>query len=204
MEKTVASIGNYYNEEGYQPIAAPDNQAEIDAKILDIMERNPASSVLSDDDLNILRAYLPALGCEEMSTGDNGSIQGKGTVKRTSEGAGVKVESTGTVEVESIWHADRKQWIGDMRIKRVGGEAKAKEIKFDFYFLSVGMSDDNEPIVLFNEHYDRVYTDTFHLNDFDEGGVAQTSRFDISKHVQWGFFAMVTCTILTNEGTLQI
>lgn len=204
MDKFITSIGNFYNSEDAQLIDVPADESEIHAKILEIMDRCPSSTELSDDDFAVLRAYLPAIGCAEATQDDNGSLQGKEVVKGTAEGCGIEVEKTGTVEVVSRWHAERKQWSADMAVTRKGGTLKAKELTFDFYFLSIGVSSNNKPIILFNEHYTRTFNDPRHLEDFNNGGTAQGSRFDISKHNQWGYYVRCTCSILTDEGTLLV
>ena len=204
MEKHFAAIGNFYNEEGAQLIDVPADENEIYAKVEEIMEACPPSTVLTKEQADILRAYLPAIGCDEATSDDSYSLQGKGAVTKTGEGCGIAVEATGEVEVTSRWHADRKQWTGDMKVKRTGGALKAKELTFDFYFLSVGVNADGDPIVLYNEHYTRTFNDPRHLADFNDGNFAQASRIDISKHIQWGFYLRATCSVRTDMGTLLV
>ena len=204
MEKIYTAIGNFYNEGGSELIDVPSDEEEIYAKVEEIMNTCPAGTVLTGEQIQILRAYLPAIGCDEATQDDNGSLQGKGTVTKRAEGCGIVVEATGELDVTSRWHADRKQWTGNMQVKRAGGEAQVKELAFDFYYLSVGMSVNNEPIILYNEHYSRSFNDPYHLADFNGGGTAQASRIDISKHIQWGFYMHVKCSVRTDEGTLVI
>ena len=204
MEKLYTAIGDFYNEEGSQLIDVPDNEEEIYAAINEIMDTCPAGTVLSGDQIQILRAYLPAIGCDEATRDANYSLQGKGTVTKKAEGCGIAVEVRGELEVESRWHAERKQWTGDMYITRCGGEAQVKELTFDFRYFSIGISVDNKPIVLYNEHYSRTFNDPYHLSDFNGGGTAQASRIDISKHIQWGFYMHASCRVRTDEGTLLV
>ena len=168
------------------------------------MAECPAGTVLSGEQIQILRAYLPAIGCDEATRDENYSLQGKGTVTKKAEGCGIAVEATGDLEVASRWHADRKQWTGNMQVKRAGGEAQVKELTFNFYYLSIGISVNNEPIVLYNEHYTRSFNDPYHLADFNGGGTAQASRLDISKHIQWGFYMHASCKVRTDAGTLLV
>ena len=204
MEKIYTAIGNFYNEEGAQLIDVPANEEEIYAKVEEIMNTCPAGTVLTKEQIDILRAYLPAIGCDEISQDENYSLEGKGVVTKKAEGCGVSVEATGELEVVSRWeqHHDRKQWTGHMNVKRTGGTAEVKELTFDFYFLSIGVSVDNKPIVLYCEHYTRTFNDPYHLADFNGGGTAQAVRLDISKHIQWGFYMRSACSVRTDEGTL--
>ncbi|HAM15127.1 MAG TPA: hypothetical protein DCP91_04585 [Eggerthellaceae bacterium] len=206
MEKIFTAIGDFYNEADAQLIDVPENEEEIYAAVEEIMDNCPAGSVLTKEQVAILRAYLPAIGCDEATRDENYSLQGKGTVTKKAEGCGIAVEATGELNVESRWeqHHDRKQWAGNMNVKRVGGEAEVKELTFNFYYLSIGISVNNEPIVLFCEHYTRTFNDPYHLADFNGGGTAQASRFDISKHIQWGFYMKCTCSVRTDEGTLLV
>ena len=204
MEKIYTAIGNFYNEEGTQLVDVPSDEQAIYAKVEEIMMRSPMGTVLSDEDVAILRSYLPAIGCDEVTEGDNGSVQGKGEVSKKAEGCGIAVEARGVLSVESRWHADRKQWTGVMYVTRTGGEAEVKELSFDFHYLSIGQDENGRFIVLYNELYQRSFNDPYHLADFNGGGTAQASRMDISKHVQWGFFMHVKCKVLTAEGTLVI
>ena len=206
MEKIYTAIGDFYNEEGSQLIDVPENEEAIYAKVEEIMEACPCGSVLSSEQIQILRAYLPAIGCDEATRDDNYSLQGKGTVTKTAEGCGIKVDATGELEVKSRWeqHHDRKQWAGNMNVKRAGGEAEVKELTFEFFYFSIGISVDNKPIVLYNEHYTRTFNDPYHLADFNGGGTAQASRIDISKHIQWGFFMHISCNVRTDHGTLLV
>ena len=206
MEKLYTAIGNFYNEDGIELIDVPADEQEIYAKVEEIMAKNPMSSVLSDEDVAVLRAYLPAIGSDEASQDDNYSLQGNGTVTKSAEGCGIAVDATGELDVTSRWeqHHDRKQWSGVMKVKRTGGEAKVKELTFDFYYLSIGKDAQGNFIVLYNEHYTRSFNDPYHLADFNGGGQAQASRYDISKHIQWGFFMHVQCSVRTDEGTLVI
>lgn len=206
MEKIYTAIGDFYNEDPSTLIDVPDDEEEVYAKVEEIMESCPAGTVLTNEQIQILRAYLPAIGCDEATRDENYSLQGKGTVTKTAEGCGIKVEATGELDVESRWeqHHDRKQWTGVMNVRRIGGEAAVKELSFDFYYLSVGLSVNNEPIVLYNEHYSRSFNDPYHLADFNSGGTAQASRCDISKHIQWGFYMHAKCGVRTDEGTLLI
>ena len=107
-------------------------------------------------------------------------------------------------ELEDLEKAHPELAQADSPTQRVGGEAQVKELTFNFYYLSIGVSVDNKPIVLYNEHYVRSFNDPYHLADFNGGGTAQASRLDISKHVQWGFYMRVKCSILTSEGTLVL
>ena len=204
MEKAYTAIGDFYNEEGAQLIDVPADEEAIYEKVEEIMKRNPMGSVLSDEDVAVLRAYLPAIGCDEASRSDEGSLQGKGLVTKSAEGCGVSIDAKGDLQVESRWNAERKQWMGDMHVTRTGGEAEVKELRFDFYFLSIGMGSAGKFIVLYNEQYTRRFNDPFHLSDFNGGGTAQASRMDISKHIQWGFYMHAKCSVLTAEGTLVI
>ena len=204
MEKIYTAIGNFYNDGGSELIDVPSDEEEIYAKVEEIMNTCPTGTVLTSEQIQILRAYLPAIGCDEATQDDNGSMQGKGTVTKKAEGCGIAVEATGELDVESRWHADRKQWTGNMQVKRAGGEAQVKELTFDFYYMSVGLSVNNEPIVLYNEHYTRSFNDPYHLADFNGGGTAQASRIDISKHIQWGFYMHAKCSVRTDMGTLVI
>lgn len=206
MEKIYTAIGDFYNEEGSQLIDVPEDEEAIYAKVEEIMESCPAGSILTSEQIQILRAYLPAIGCDETTRDDNASLQGIGKVTKTAEGCGIKVEATGKLEVMSRWeqHHDRKQWSGNMNVKRAGGDAQVKELTFDFYYMSIGISVDNQPIVLYNEHYTRSFNDPYHLADFNGGGTAQASRIDISKHIQWGFYMHVKCSVRTDLGTLVI
>ena len=54
------------------------------------------------------------------------------------------------------------------------------------------------------EHYARTFNDPYHLADFNDGGTAQAVRYDISKHIQWGFYMHCTCSVRTDEGTLLV
>ena len=206
MEKLYTAIGAFYNEEGTELIDVPSDEQEVYAKVEEIMNTKTAGSKLSAEELAILRAYLPAIGCDEQTQDDNYSLQGKGTATKKAEGAGLSVEATGILDVESRWEQehDRKQWSGTMKVKRTGGEGIVKELTFDFYYLSVGMDVEGDFVVLYNKHYNRTFNDPYHLKDFDEGGEAQASRYDISKHVQWGFYMHTTCTIRTDMGTLVL
>ena len=206
MEKIYTAIGDFYVEEGAQLIDVPEDEEEIYAAIEKIMDECPAGTILTKEQIDILRAYLPAIGCDEATRDDNYSLQGKGTVTKKAEGCGIAVEATGELEVVSRWEQahDRKQWTGNMNIKRAGGDAQVKELTFNFYYLSIGVSVDNQPIVLYNEHYVRSFNDPYHLADFNGGGTAQASRIDISKHIQWGFFMHVSCGVRTDQGTLLV
>ena len=204
MEKLYTAIGDFYNEEDTELIDVPSDEETIYAKVEDVMKRNPMGSILSDEDVAVLRAYLPAIGTDESSRDDNYSLQGKGTVTKSAEGCGISVDATGELEVVSRWHADRKQWSGNMNVKRTGGTAEVKELMFEFYFLSIGQNAEGQFIVLFSEHYNRTFNDPYHLADFNGGGTAQASRFDISKHIQWGFYMHAKCGVRTNDGTLVI
>ena len=152
----------------------------------------------------VLRACLPAIGSDEQTQDDNGSLQGKSTVEIAGKGLGLEVEARGELAVESRWHAERKQWSGDMHVTRKGGDEKVKELAFDFYYFSIGKTAQDEFIVLYNEHYNRTFIDPYHLGDFNRGGTAQASRIDISKHNQWGFFMHTKCSLLTAQGTLVL
>ena len=206
MDKYYTAIGNFYNEEGTQLIDVPSDEKEIYEKVEDVMARNPMSSVLSDEDLAILRAYLPAISSDELSQDDRYSLQGKGIVTKHAEGCGVAVDAIGELDVTSRWelHHDRKQWTGVMKVNRTGGKAVVKELTFEFYYLSIGQDADGNFVVLYNEHYTRTFNDPYHLSDFNNGGQAQALRYDISKHIQWGFYMHVKCSIRTDEGSLVI
>lgn len=204
MEKLYTAIGDFYNDGSFQPIAVPSDEQEIYSKINEIMMRSPMGTVLEDEDVAILRSYLPAIGCDEPSQDNDGSLQGKGEVTKKAEGCGIAVDARGVLSVESRWHAVRKQWTGTMYVTRTGGEAEVKELRFEFHYLSIGQDVNGKFIVLYNEIYNRSFNDPYHLADFNGGGTAQASRMDISKHIQWGFYMHAKCSILTADGTLEI
>ena len=204
MEKLYTAIGNFYNDGSVPPVDVPSDEQEIYAKVEEIMARSPMGTVLKDEDVAILCSYLPAIGCDEATQDDSGSMQGKGEVTKKAEGCGISVDARGVLSVESRWHADRKQWTGTMFVTRTGGEAQVKELKFDFHYLSIGQDFNGKFIVLYNELYERSFNDPYHLADFNGGGTAQASRMDISKHIQWGFYMHAKCSVLTADGTLVI
>ena len=201
MEKAFAAIGAFYDDGG-QRVDVPADELEIYARVDDIMARNPMGSILSDEDMAVLRSYLPAIGCDEQGQDIDGSMEGKGVVTKSAEGCGVKVDASGELEVVSRWGAARKQWSGVMKVSRTGGEKVVKELSFEFDFLSIGQDEQGNFIVLYNEHYDRNFIDPYHLKDFNEGGQAQASRFNVSKHLQWGFYMRAKCYLRTDEGSL--
>lgn len=206
MEKAFTAIGNFYNEEGTELVEVPASEEEIYAKIEYIIENNPMGSVLSDEDVKILRSYLPAVGSDEANQDGNGSLQGKGVVSKTAEGCGISVKATGTLSVESRWeqHHDRKQWTGNIDIERTGGDAQVKELAFNFQYISIGQNEEGQFIVLFSSNETRTFNDPYHLADFNNGGKAQASRAAISKFIQWGFFMRATCAVRTDQGTLLV
>ena len=204
MDKFYTAIGNFYDDGTPLTVTVPDDEKEIYAKVEEIMARNPMGKVISDEDMAILRAYLPAIGSDEADQDADGSLQGKGIVTKDAEGCGVAAHATGELEVVSRWHANRKQWSGVMKIDRTGGDATVKELTFDFHYFSVGQDVEGRFIVLYNEHYSRSFNDPYHLADFNGGGQAQASRFDISKHIQWGFYMSAKCSLRTDEGTLVL
>ena len=101
MEKLYTAIGDFYNEEDAQLIDVPEDEQEVYEAIEKIMEECPAGTVLSKDQVAILRAYLPAIGCDEATRDDNYSLQGKGTVTKRAEGCGIVVDATGMLDVTS-------------------------------------------------------------------------------------------------------
>ena len=204
MEKAYTAIGGFYNDESVQLIDVPADELEIYAAIEDIVDRYPMGSVIAPEDVAILRAYLPAIGSDEATQDADGSLEGKGLVTKKAEGCGVSVEAIGELSVESRWHANRKQWMGNVKVLRTGGDAYVKELSFEFVFLSIGIDAYGNFIVLYNERYLRSFNDPYHLSDFNGGGQAQASRFDISKHSQWGFYMRGKCRLLTDEGTLFV
>ena len=204
MEKLYTAIGNFYNDGSVQPVDVPSDELEVYAKVEEIIARSPMGKILSPEDVAILCSYLPAIGCDEATQDDDGSMQGKGVVTKTAEGCGVAVKAIGELEVESRWHANRKQWTGNMKVERTGGNAQVKELDFEFDYLSIGQDTNGNFIVLYNEHYNRNFIDPYHLADFNGGGQAQASRIDISKHIQWGFYMRAKCRLRTDEGTLEL
>ena len=206
MEKAYTAIGDFYNEEGVELIDVPENEEDIYEAISKFIDENPMGSYISDDDLKMLRAYLPAVGCDEATRDGNGGLQGKGIVTKKKSGCGVEVEATGDIAVESRWeqHHDRKQWSGVLDVQRCGGDAKVKELTFNFTYLSIGKDAEGKFRVLYSAKYERTFNDPYHLADFNNGGKASASRFDISKHIQWGFYMLVTCKLRTDEGTLRV
>lgn len=203
MEKTYAAIGGFAGDGG-ATVDVPATDKEMCDKVEEIMASCPMGTVLTGEQVAILRTYLTEIGCDEVSQDYDGSLQGKGSVSIGAEGCGISVEARGDLEVESRWHAERKQWTGDMHVTRMGGDKVVKELAFDFYYFSIGQDAKGQFIVLYNEHYDRTFIDPYHLADFNGGGTAQASRLDISKHIQWGFYMHVKCSILTAEGTLVL
>ena len=204
MEKLFTAIGNFYNDESAQLIDVPSDELEVYAKVEEIIARSPMGKILPPEDVAILRSYLPAIGSDEATQDVDGSLQGKGVVTKTAEGCGVAVEAVGELEVVSRWHANRKQWAGNMKVTRTGGDAKVKELDFEFDYLSIGQDTKDNFIVLYNERYTRNFIDPYHLADFNGGGQAQASRIDISKHIQWGFYMRAKCRLRTDEGTLEL
>ena len=204
MEKLFTAIGNFYNDGSEQLVDVPSDELEVYAKVEEIIARSPMGKILPAEDVAILRSYLPAIGCDEADQDMDGSMQGKGVVTKKAEGCGVAVEAIGELQVESRWHANRKQWTGNMKVTRTGGDLQVKELAFEFDYLSIGQDERGNFIVLYNERYDRNFIDPYHLADFNGGGQAQASRCDISKHIQWGFYMRAKCFLRTDEGTLVL
>ncbi|MGI6032563.1 MAG: hypothetical protein ACOX69_04025 [Coriobacteriales bacterium] len=206
MEKAFTAIGAFYNEEGTELVEVPDDELAIYKKVDEIIAGNSMGNPLSEENLAILRSYLPAIGSDEQSQDDNGSLQGKGTVTKKISGCGIEVEATGLLDVSSVWEQvhDRKQWSGLMKVKRLGGDAKVLELSFSFMNVSIGKGPDGKFEILYSANHTRSFTDPYHIADFDNGGTAEASRFDISKHVQWGYYMRCTCAVRTDQGTLLV
>ncbi|MDO4503016.1 MAG: hypothetical protein Q4D06_07505 [Coriobacteriia bacterium] len=203
--KSIA-IGAYLNNEGAELIAVPEDREEIIAKVKEVMDANQPGSILSEDDLAILRAYLPAIGAAESTVNPTGGLNGKGKETVTVEGGGITVEATGTLDVTSVWEDfhDRKQWTGDMKIRKTDGTAPTMRIDFNFRFFGIGLDADGNHVVLHNKVQGRPFSDAVHTADFDAGNVAETCRIDISTFVQDGFFLAAECNIRTTAGLLTI
>ena len=206
MEKAYTAIGDFYNEEGVELIDVPADEEEMYQAISKFIDENPMGTVIAADDLKMLRTYLPAIGCDETSRDGNGSLQGKGTVTKKKSGCGLDVEATGKLQVESRWeqHHDRKEWSGLFELERLGGEELILDFTCHFTYLSIGQNDAGEFCVLYSAKYDRKFTDSVHIKDVNGDGKASVSRFDISKHIQWGFFMLATCDVRTEQGTLRV
>ena len=71
MEKIYTAIGNFYIEDPSTLIDVPDDEQEIYATIEKIMETCPAGTELTNEQIQIIRAYLPAVGCDEATQDDN-------------------------------------------------------------------------------------------------------------------------------------
>ena len=203
MEKTRAAIGSF-NATGGATVDLPATDKEMCDKIEEIMAACPMGTVLTNDQIAILGTYLNAIGCDNVTQDYEGSFEGSGSVATSAEGCGVSAEARCGLSVEGRWGATRKQWTGDMQVTRTGGTENVSRVAFDFYFLSIGKDSQNRLIVLYNEHYDRAFTDPYHIEDFNGGGTARASRIDISKHVQVGFYMSAKCSLLTSQGTLVL
>lgn len=204
MAKLFTAIADFANE-GVELVEIPENKEELYAKIESVLAEYPTGAVIAGDDLLTLRSYLAAIGSDETTVAENGTLQGKGVIEKVAEGAGVTCKATSWLEVKSAWDRDRHEWSAKMDITKIGGDARVLELTFCFEFVSFGATADGQDFeIMINDRYERVFNDTFHINDFNNGGTAIGSRYDTSKFIQWGYFVRATCAVRTTEGTLLV
>lgn len=191
--RTLAAAGLFAETED-KGVQVPSDKREIIAKLDEIVNKYEQGDVLSEEDANIVAAYLPAIGVDETAVGSDNSLLGKGTFKFNTNELGCEVEASGELGCKDAGEG-RTEWWADMTVKRLGGDARVVGYTFFFTGASFGMGPTGQLKLLYKREYSR---------SFEAAQDASASFFDRTTNVQWGFYYTARCEVITDQGILVI
>ncbi len=173
------------------------------ADMMEFMDTHKAGDILTDDEIGLVINALTAIGSDEVSVSDDGALQGNGKISYKKFGAGIAVKVDSELGCQGVWDRNRMEWLNDMKITKLTGDATVQCLNFTYRFISFGTGVSGASKVFYNYSYTKKVDDD-RLIDFQNNGSIDTSQMDVSTNAQWGYCIIATCEIITNEGALYV
>ncbi len=194
MANTVAAIGTFGDDGAPSTVEVPQDIYQVLDTINEIVDKYGTGEVLSEEDKQIVKAYLPAIGVEETSLSAYNALIGSGSFKFDKQDKGVDVLVQGDLGCRDSGEG-RIEWWGTMDLQKTGGETDISKFDVTFRGASFGMGPTGKMKLIYKRDFSR---------DFPAGDKVFTAFDDRFTFTQWGFFFSVTSTLSTSEGDITI
>lgn len=194
MANTVAAIGTFGDDGNPSSVAVPQDIEEILDTLNGIVDKYGTGEVLSDEDHQIVKAYLPAIGVEETSMSAYDALIGTGSFKFDRQDKGVEVSVQGDMGCRDSGEG-RIEWWGAINLNKTGGQTFIKKYDVTFRGASFGMGPTGKMKLIYKRDFSR---------EFPAGDEVFASFDDRFSFTQWGFFFSVSCRLTTSEGDIII
>ncbi|NHM13633.1 hypothetical protein [Xiamenia xianingshaonis] len=194
MVNTVAAIGTFGDDGAPSTVAVPDDINEVLDTLNAIVDKYNMGDVLSDEDHQIVKAYLPAIGVEETSMSAYDALLGSGSFKFNRADKGLELLVQGDLGCRDSGEA-RIEWWGTIDVQKTSGDTVIKGYDVTFRGASFGMGPTGKMKLIYKRDFDREFPAC------DQVSSSFTDRFSFT---QWGFFFSVSCDLTTNEGDIVI
>lgn len=192
--KSFAAVATFAENEEAAAVEVPGDIAEVRAKLQEIADKYGMGEVLSDEDQLIIKAYLPAIGCNEVGVSPDNALVGGGSYafERSELGCDFKVE--GNMWCKGVGEG-RIEYYNEMKVAKTGGDAKVLDMAFTFRGVSYGMGPSGALKVLYKREFTRSFSGV------DAAAASFDDRYTFT---QWGFFYTASCDVATSKGTVTL
>ena len=194
MPNTIAAIGTFGDDGAPSTVTVPSDIEEVLDALNKIVDKYNMGDVLSDEDHQIVKAYLPAIGVDETSMSAYDALLGQGSYKFERADKGLEVLVQGDLGCRDSGEA-RIEWWGTVDIQKTGGDTFIKDYDITFRGASFGMGPTGKMKLIYKRDFSREFPGCDHVfSAFDD-------RFSFT---QWGFFFSVSATMTTDKGDIEI
>lgn len=201
MARNMTAMAGMSGVEAGAPAA---NAQESLAKMKEFAATHQSGAVLAGEELENVKAWIAAIGCDEAGVSDQGSWQGKVKDSYDVEKDGLAVKVDTLIECKNVWDRTRMEWYAEVGMQKTSNGQRLQEIECRFTYMGFGTNADGEAVLLYNNSYQKDYAADAVTKAFDAGKRAAVSHIDISNNVQWAFCAIVECTLYAGGVALTL
>ena len=194
MAKTIAAIGTFGDDGTPSTVQAPQDLEAVTAKLNEIVDKYETGDVLSDEDKNIVKAYLPVIGVDETSISGYDARLGTGAYKFAKSDKGLDLLVQGDLGCRDSGEA-RIEWWGNIDITKTSGSTDIYSYDVTFRGASFGMGPSGNMKLIYKRDFSR---------EFPGGDEMFASFNDRFSFTQWGFYFSVACRLKTSEGDVFV
>jgi roadblock/LC7 domain-containing protein len=193
-QQNVAAVGLFADDGVAPTVEAPSDIKEVLAKMDEIVAKYEMGDALSDEDKEIVKAYLPVIGVDESGLSAENALVGSGTYDFKVEDKGLVFDVKGGSGCRGVGEGRIECW-DDLSVSKESGDADVTNFKFIFRNASFGVG----PTGVMKMTYKREF-----VRDFKSASNATASFFDRYTLTQWGFYFSITCEVSTAVGNVVI
>jgi hypothetical protein len=194
MASNFSAVGTFADDGNPITVEVPSDTAQVIAKLNEIVAKYDTGDVLEEDDKQIVRAYLPAIGADETGLSAENAYVGSGSFDFERSVANLDLHIKGKLGCRGVGEG-RIEASLDTLVEKTGGSGRIDEIGFNFVGIGFGVGPTGVMKVIYKRE---------HAREFPGKDAAAASFFDRYTLTQWGFYYTTVINLKTDSGVITI